>query len=540
MSGDRKIFFLRCWKCRKRVADSECLARDGECAQCQEDVNSSVYRGACTIWHLEAEAGPDWIKSAIEEVDWKAGKLNCPYCRARLGAFSFIDLTKCSCGHPAVAHLCKSKVDVCFPATPPNLVSSLPSAPKLDRESNAKTGEMVMGPPRRDSGQFLLDEEKCTSPSGLLMEALCLEVPTSRKPPSQDVSKTGCLKKSESASSLFFSHRKSRSLDIKLNGNTSILEIEPGQPAFPLLNTSFVDNPTLDVTRSPTKLVLRLSENSSSLLNSPVDLRGPTEVSNTSSSSPSTSSAVLAESTPSEDLVLSAGESGPTPLFQPEPNSSAAANQRLLTKKEKNKLKSLRRKQRKREKWLHDYRPINKSNLSSDEEQEEGNITEKEGYTCAVCLDVYFNPYMCYPCQHVFCEPCLRTLARDNPSRTPCPLCRTIIAIVHFQKELSKSAADSFPNEYFRRKQNFQRAHCAKWPLPNCKRFFGFFRDFRRRLSPAGRRYFPHGGYQFDFEDDSHGWRFNLDMIIVYIYSVNWVIGFIVFFLLFYFLFLSG
>lgn len=58
---------------------------------------------------------------------------------------------------------------------------------------------------------------------------------------------------------------------------------------------------------------------------------------------------------------------------------------------------------------------------------------DKESYLCAVCLDVYFNPYMCYPCHHIFCEPCLRMLAKDNPASTPCPLCRTTIARVFFQ-----------------------------------------------------------------------------------------------------------
>lgn len=59
---------------------------------------------------------------------------------------------------------------------------------------------------------------------------------------------------------------------------------------------------------------------------------------------------------------------------------------------------------------------------------------EREGYTCAVCLDVYYSPYKCHPCSHVFCEPCLRTLAKNRPSNTLCPLCRTLISHVLFQE----------------------------------------------------------------------------------------------------------
>lgn len=86
--------------------------------------------------------------------------------------------------------------------------------------------------------------------------------------------------------------------------------------------------------------------------------------------------------------------------------------------------------------WMWKYvlffflQPANDNPHTDDEHELRG---DKESYLCAVCLDVYFNPYMCYPCHHIFCEPCLRMLAKDNPASTPCPLCRTIIARVFFQ-----------------------------------------------------------------------------------------------------------
>lgn len=76
----------------------------------------------------------------------------------------------------------------------------------------------------------------------------------------------------------------------------------------------------------------------------------------------------------------------------------------------------------------------NASSSSSSEADEGTGTREREGYICAVCLDVYFSPYMCHPCNHIFCEPCLRTLARNSPANTPCPLCRTVITHVFFQK----------------------------------------------------------------------------------------------------------
>ncbi|KAM9743259.1 uncharacterized protein rnf180a [Menidia menidia] len=217
--------------------------------------------------------------------------------------------------------------------------------------------------------------------------------------------------------------------------------------------------------------------------------------------------------------------------------------ERRMSKREKNRIKSLRRRQRRREKWRQSHHQESRqsaagnaattSSSSSSEDDEALSTGDREGFICAVCLDVYFSPYMCHPCNHIFCEPCLRTLAKSNPTNTPCPLCRTIITHVFFQKELNQTARTFFPKEYLSRKQSFQKASCAKWPLPSCRKLFRIFGGFQRQSSPIARRQFPHGGgYRLDamdFEDDSRGWRFDMDMVIIYIYSVNWIIGFFVF-----------
>lgn len=70
---------------------------------------------------------------------------------------------------------------------------------------------------------------------------------------------------------------------------------------------------------------------------------------------------------------------------------------------------------------------VSASLLDSEEE-------DREGLTCAVCLDVYFSPYSCQPCGHTFCEPCLRTIAKNRPTNTTCPLCRTLISHTNFHK----------------------------------------------------------------------------------------------------------
>lgn len=251
------------------------------------------------------------------------------------------------------------------------------------------------------------------------------------------------------------------------------------------------------------------------------------------------------------------GGSGAAAVVMTQRAASAAAQacfpheeERKAGRRERNRIKYLRRRQRRRERWrqsqLQESRqssPRSPSSSDSSGDDEEVVPWDREGYICAVCLDVYFSPYMCHPCNHIFCEPCLRTLAKNSPANTPCPLCRTTITHVFFQKELNQTTRTFFPKEYLSRKQTFQKASCAKWPLPSCRRLFHIFGSFQRPSTAISRRQYPHGGgYRLDtmdFQDDSQGWRFDMDMVIIYIYSINWIIGFFIFCLLCYLFFPS-
>lgn len=219
------------------------------------------------------------------------------------------------------------------------------------------------------------------------------------------------------------------------------------------------------------------------------------------------------------------------PLLSPTPSSAL----HRLSKREKNCLKSQRRKLRRRDRWIHRQLEKEQSVPGLTDSEEEG----REGYTCAVCLDVYYSPYSCHPCGHVFCEPCLRTLAKNRPASTPCPLCRTLITHTLFQKELNQSAKTFFPKGYHSRKQNFQKATCAKWPLPNCKRRFQIFWGYQRQAVADRRWQFAPAGFTFDALDlaDMRGWLFDIDLVIIYIHSVNWILALLILCLLAFFFF---
>lgn len=68
-----------------------------------------------SIWYLQEDQLPQWMKDQLIKGEWVKGKLCCPNdkCPARIGSFDFVHSDKCKCGNtilPAV-HVVKSKVD---------------------------------------------------------------------------------------------------------------------------------------------------------------------------------------------------------------------------------------------------------------------------------------------------------------------------------------------------------------------------------------------------------------------------------------------
>ncbi|KAF3851214.1 hypothetical protein F7725_012986 [Dissostichus mawsoni] len=213
--------------------------------------------------------------------------------------------------------------------------------------------------------------------------------------------------------------------------------------------------------------------------------------------------------------------------------------ERRMSKREKNRIKCLRRRQRRRERWrqsqLQESRQSSTGNPSSSSSEDEEDVSagDREGFICAVCLDVFFSPYMCHPCNHVFCEPCLRTLAKGSPTNTPAPSAEQSSHIVKPNRKNILPKGISFPETELPESKLCQVAS-PELPktLPYLWRqmldtYLSPKPGFQRQSSPIARRQFPHGGgYRLDaldFEDDSRGWRFDMDMVIIYIYSVNWI-----------------
>lgn len=47
--------------------------------------------------------------------------------------------------------------------------------------------------------------------------------------------------------------------------------------------------------------------------------------------------------------------------------------------------------------------------------------------------------------------------------------------VLYLLTELNQTTRTFFPKEYLSRKQTFQKANCAKWPLPSCRKLFRIF-----------------------------------------------------------------
>ncbi|KAM9250989.1 LOW QUALITY PROTEIN: E3 ubiquitin-protein ligase RNF180 [Cariama cristata] len=549
---------LHCWRCRKYMANSVCLAK----CHGKERSEVTASQESCNVWHVNLET----VKCVIEKAQWTIGKLHCPFCGACLGGFNFICNTKCSCGQLVNIHFCKSRTDYQPVFSVKLAKSSGKHLPLLKIQSgfSKDTCYKVVTATLEIQIQGLSYMARNNNGTGRLTEALCLEVRAprfevkSRKLPLKALNQKRNLSASvpmNDTCTIKPFHRRSHSLDLNIRERLILSPVLHETSSMGTIYHEQNENPPV-YTRSGLQLVSNRKDGSSfqdlyssssdklqkrfrvtsftTLLHRETESECDFEATGQSSGNAITDGSpfVMNFSSPTsaveeEQYITLVG------LVQPR---SVSFNQNL-SKRERNKLKSLRRKQRQKERWL--QKQTANDNLHTDDQHELRG--DKESYLCAVCLDVYFNPYMCYPCHHIFCEPCLRMLAKDNPASTPCPLCRTTIARVFFQTELNNSTKSFFPMEYLKLKENFQKSHFAKWPLPNCKKAFRVFEaGFQRRSDPVTRRHFPHAAHRMDymdFEDDSRGWRFDMDMVIIYIYSVNWVIGFIVFCFLCYFFF---
>ncbi|KAJ7988492.1 hypothetical protein DPEC_G00324120 [Dallia pectoralis] len=494
---------LRCRRCRKSFLDTTCLhpmkANDG-----------AASAGMCTVWHITVETLPEWILKSVHQSQWTVGKLICEKCGARLGGFNFRKNAKCPCGQESIMHLSKSRVDQDHGRS-----IHVVTGPKIRGRGGPCSLEAEPG----GAGQVC---EQDKSEGGLIGSTISFmprlntasrRVRTSLATHSQsdDISanQSGLF-----SATCIVSHRASVARG-RLEPSSSLVDENKGGTE----HMSHTPPPAAPTGRSPTCPSPRIREGSTLISSEQREHSGETV--QLGDLPPGLTPLTVRRtdvSVMSEEEVHEEGSWG----TQREPQARPVVPEGL-SKREKNRLKSQRRKQRKKERWIYSQEQTLTATLTEEEE-------DKEAYTCSVCLDVYFSPYSCQPCGHIFCEPCLRTLAKNRTTNTPCPLCRTLISQTLFEKELNQTAEALFPKVYRSRKHNFQNAKCAKWPLPNCQKHLRVFWGYQRQAASRWRWHFPPAGFTLDALDlsDMRAWLFDIDLIIMYIQSVNWILTLLV------------
>ncbi|RVE65429.1 hypothetical protein OJAV_G00116350 [Oryzias javanicus] len=421
---------LRCRKCRRTIVHSGCLSK-------ASDESSTA---VCSIWHVNVEQLPEWILTSVNQSQWTAGRLNCQNCRARLGGFNFVNRTVCVCGLDAAVHLSKSRVDQDHKHC---ILLVQPRSSRLDGAQNGRLMDGSQGDEAPDAPQL-----HCAAAAPRFRPA------------------EGTLPLRDSEDTQLFSFSPlycipQRRCSLEEDGDFSSCFCPSGVSAV-----------------EPPRSNPSASHSSSRQMNADVVFeRGP-ELS-TASAVPWRGLQQLPQESSVDEAI-----SGSVLLLRRTSGIDGAAGQEVLaslssaaltpSRREKNHLKSQRRKERRRERWLHrqleeeEEGPVNDVLLDSEE-------ADREAMTCAVCLDIYFSPYSCHPCGHVFCEPCLRMLTKNRPTNTPCPLCRTVISHTSFHQEFNQTSKTLFPKVYSSRQISFRSSSCAKWPLPSLRKHFSTF-----------------------------------------------------------------
>ncbi|XP_060791906.1 E3 ubiquitin-protein ligase RNF180 isoform X2 [Neoarius graeffei] len=449
------------------IQEEPSIFRCKKCRRCVVDSScllsaSKDLLAGCSVWHVDVDALPDWILSLINQVHWTTGKLNCQHCGARLGGFNFLNHSQCPCGHETTVHLIKSRVDQVVKHL---VYLSRPGTARVHTEFKVKHADQE-GPEGRNLGCDLHQVTHGLNPEPALQ--------------SRQIQAT------------------------QFHGETCVISTCSRPLSLPLIypvheqvNEAGPHDANDHIQLTPPELSDHLQNQDGHLDSFP---------------------------SPTEDAVM--GQTDISEGVREEIQDRVCSTPvQLLTKREKNHLKTLRRKQRKKERWIQrqlEEKSVSWNLTSSNEE-------EKEGCMCAVCLDVYYKPYMCQPCSHVFCEPCLRTLAKSRANSTPCPLCRTLISHVIFQEELHQRTRTHFPKEYRMRNETFQKTSYSKWPLPSSPKHFHILWGLQRHRASAGQWQFPLRALGLNRLElrDIRGWTFHSDMI-TFIFSIHWVLAFFI------------
>ncbi|NXC33915.1 RN180 ligase, partial [Campylorhamphus procurvoides] len=378
--NNQEVDVLHCWRCRKYIANSVYLSKCNGKELSETSLPSAAAQESCNVWHVNLEAIPEWVKCVIEKAQWTIGKLHCPFCEACLGGINFV-CKKCSCGQLVKVHFCKTRTDYqpSFSVKMSKLSGKHLPVLKIQSGFSKDTCHEVVTATLEIKNQGPSYMARNNNGTGRLTEALCLAVRAPRYEMKSEKLHLMGLKQSRTLSSSYPMndvctvkpfHRRSHSLDLNtrerlvlspvLYEACSMGTIYHGQnenrPVYAQsglqLESSRKDDSSFQgiYSSSAEKLQNRFQVTSFTTL-----LHRRTENKCYFGAPGRSSGSAIADGSPFVMNLSSPTRAvedkqyvTPVGLVQP---TSILFNQKL-SKREKNKLKSLRRKQRRREQWL--------------------------------------------------------------------------------------------------------------------------------------------------------------------------------------------
>ncbi|NWR67319.1 RN180 ligase, partial [Bucorvus abyssinicus] len=378
---------LRCWRCRKYIASSVCLVKCQGKEPSKSSQPSAAAQESCNVWHVNLEAIPEWVKCVIEKAQWTIGKLHCPFCEACLGGFNFVCNMKCSCGQLVNIHFCKSRTDY-QPAFAVKLAKSAGKhlgLLKIQSSFSKDTCHEMVTASLKIKNQGLSYMARDNNGTGRLTEALYLEV---RAPRFEMKSKKPLLnalkqKRNISAScprngacTVKHFHRRSRSLDLNIRERLVLSPVLYETCSMGTIYCNQNDNPLvytqsslhLESNRKDCRSFQDLYSSRAGKLQKRFQVSSFTALLHRETESECDFEATGQSTTGSKDTKSAIADGSPFVMNLSSPTNaveeekyittfglvqpmSISFNQKL-SKRERNKLKSVRRKQRRRERWL--------------------------------------------------------------------------------------------------------------------------------------------------------------------------------------------
>ncbi|KAJ8311930.1 hypothetical protein KUTeg_010537 [Tegillarca granosa] len=310
-----------------------------------------------TILYISSDLIPEWIEEAIHKCQWTKGKVNCPKCKGRLGSFDFLSSGKCSCGKSVLPsiHILQNRVDHHLVM---KIQGSDESTDKFqhriadddDGECRMKSASNIDVKMMAKSGRNWNHDAKFNSlPSNSLDQSFDKETEVTNNdnfPPT--------------ITSDLPSDRLSRYPDISLKGFSCI----PTGRSNRTTNNRLSNNPEISTPHA------QLSNN---------------RIEHLSNITSSNRYSYL----PVEEDIAGAGQN----LSNHGHHGNKA--------RDRDSFPSMKTSER--------MSKLNED-FDSEDSQNVDDLMYPDEHTCAICYELYCSPMQCRPCNHVFCECCLRLL----------------------------------------------------------------------------------------------------------------------------------